>query len=82
MTQFTNTQYTFPTPYRETFACDYCCEQFDEDDLGQFEPNYWVCRSCYDWLDAERSKEEAELREMAEDDRAHAIAERMWENEL
>ena len=67
----------YPPAFTETFRCDYCECDFIEDDLTQYVPLKWACDACaranYD--------EAAALQEMAEDDKAHAVMERMRENE-
>jgi hypothetical protein len=63
-----------PTAYLDTARCDYCETEHLEDDLVEYERDKWACDDC-----ARANDEEADaLAEMAEDDKAHAMMERVW----
>lgn len=64
--------YTFPSDYEETFRCDYCEEDFLEDDLVEIERNKWACAECNHRL----YEEHMAMRETADDDMAHAARDR------
>ena len=65
-----------PTAYLDTAMCDYCETEHLEDDLVQYERNKWACDACARTND----EETAAMQETAEDDRAHAAMERIWED--
>ena len=60
----------------EQARCDYCKCDFSENDLVEYERNKWACDQCARAND----EDAAALAEMAEDDKAHAMMERMWED--
>ena len=62
--------------YPRAFRCDYCETDHAEHDLTEYERNKWACDACARAND----EEAAALAEMAEDDKAHAAMERMWED--
>jgi len=57
-----------PNGYRDIARCDYCEQDFIEDDLIQIDAYVFVCDDCF----AELAEDERQMREMAEDDKAHA----------
>lgn len=62
----------YPPAFEETFRCDYCECDFSEDDLTETSRNVWLCTDCL----IEEARNEAGLREMADDDKAHAMRDR------
>ena len=62
----------YPPAFVETFRCDYCECDFEEDDLTEYERDKWACDSCARAND----EEAAAMQEMAEDDMAHAMRDR------
>ena len=66
----------YPPAFTETFRCDYCETDHAEDDLTEYERDKWACDACA----RANAEEAAAMQEMADDDKAHAAMERMWED--
>ena len=45
-----------PAAYTELFACDHCGRDFEESDLKQYNPNFWVCAGCASDLDKDAAR--------------------------
>jgi hypothetical protein len=61
-----------PTAYLDTAMCDYCETEHLEDDLKEYERDKWACDQCARAND----EEAAAMREMADDDKYHAMMEK------
>lgn len=62
-----------PTGYADMSTCDYCECEFLEDELAEYEKDKWACKTCR----KEQDEYHRQLKEVAEDDMAHAQAERL-----
>ena len=61
-----------PTAYTDIDVCDRCEVAFHEEDLTQVGRDDWLCADCL----RDHIEEERQLQEMADDDKAHKMAER------
>lgn len=61
-----------PDKVADKYKCDECNLLTHEDDLTETSRNVWLCTDCL----IEQARNEAALREMAEDDMAHAMRDR------
>ncbi len=62
----------YPPAFVEMFRCDCCETDYGEDDLTEYERDKWACDDCI----IKMIREQAEMREMADDDKAHAEMDR------
>lgn len=62
-----------PDKVADKYKCDECNLLTHEDDLTEMSSNVWFCTDCLD----EEARNRAALQEMADDDKAHAMRERL-----
>jgi NAD-dependent SIR2 family protein deacetylase len=46
----------YPPAFAETFRCEHCACDFDEDDMTEYARNYWTCKPCAALLKADAEK--------------------------
>lgn len=46
----------YPPAFEETYRCEHCGCDFDEDDMTEYNRNYWTCKPCAELLTADAEK--------------------------
>ena len=46
----------YPPAFHETFRCEHCGCDFDEDEMTEYSRNYWTCKPCAALLKADAEK--------------------------